>query len=122
MSTTSTCCTVVSLAAASTDALVREGDQMEVALGHWLTERVAQIADRVHGRRAVDGRPPLCSPITWRALMLLWASSPDARARFSEEARGGLTMALTSMDDRALLSLARGILDDAQRVPLKPAA
>lgn len=122
MSTTSTGCTVVSLAAASTDALVREGDEMEVALGRWLTERVSRISERVHGRRAVDGRPPLFSPFFWRGLILLWASSPEARAEFSSESRGGLTTAVTSMDDRTLLSLAAGILADAQRMPLQPAA
>lgn len=122
MDTTSNGGTVVSLAAAGTDALVREGDEMEAALGRWLTDKVSRISERVRGRRAVDGRPPLRSPFLWRGLILLWASSPEARTEFSSEARGGLTMAVTSMDDRTLLSLAAGILDEAQRVPLQPAA
>lgn len=122
MSTPSDGGSVRSLASASINALIREGDKMEAELGRWLAETSARMSARMRGKRAVDGKRPLHSSFFWRGLILLWASSPDARAKFSSESRGGLTMAVTSMDDRSLLCLVEGFLDEAQRQSLDPAA
>jgi hypothetical protein len=113
---------VVSLASAGTEALLREVDEMDAELGRWLAKKAAWFAPRLRGKRAVDGRTPLCSPAFWRGLILLWATSPEARAFHSSEAREGLTMAVISMDDHTILSLAASFLDEARRLPLDPAA
>lgn len=113
---------VVSLARASTDALMRECEKMEAALGRWLAERSAWIAARARAKQKANAGCPISTAFFWRGLILLWASSPAARAKYSAEARDGLAMAVASMDDRRLLSLVQGLLDEAQRQPVDPAA
>ena len=103
-------------------ALMEECDRMEAELGAWLAQRAARLG----GRRDVAGKP--CGrnrdlrPSLWRTLIHIWATSPEARARFSSDARGGLVSATSSMDGRTLMSLVEGLLEDSPLAGAGPAA
>lgn len=109
---------------APTDAeLLTEGDAMELDLATWLAKRGRKLANAQRVRRigaaCLDG---LGAP-AWRALILIWGTSPDVRSRYSADSRGGLLSAAESMDDATLLVLVRGLLEEARTVePLRVAA
>jgi len=113
---------MVSLARVASDALMRECEEMETELGRWLAEQSAWIAARARERRPATKGRRLNPRFLWRGLILLWVSSPSAKATYSSEAREGLAMAVSSMDDPTLRTLVEGLVDEAQRLPVDPAA
>jgi hypothetical protein len=103
------------------DRFMRECDRMEGELGEWLVHRVARIqARRGPARKGVA--PVALRPSLWRALIHIWATSPDSKAKYSCEARTGLVSATSSMEPRALMCLVSGLLEVGHSVGAGPAA
>lgn len=107
---------------ADADALMEECDQMERELGVWLAVRATQLKVRRGVTGAGCARIRSLRPSLWRALIQIWATSPDAKARFSGEARNGLISAATSMDSSALMCLVGGLLEEGASRGAGPAA
>jgi hypothetical protein len=102
--------------------LMQECDDMEASLGDWLVRIGARIVARSAKAIAADRSWPTLDPPLWRTLIVVWLSSPLSKRDFSEEARGGMRCAVDSMDDRALVSLVAGVLDQRMLSTHKPAA
>jgi hypothetical protein len=121
MSGTSAARSILQADAAGADALMAECDRMEAALGAWLARRAAHLVARRDSRGARCRPTRALRPSLWRALIQIWAISPEARATFSSEARGGLVSATNSMDARTLMALVNGLVEDSP-VEVGPAA
>lgn len=107
---------------ADTDALMEECDRMEAELGTWLARRAAHLRLRRDASSQRCARMRTLRPSLWRGLIQIWATSPDARAEFSAEARAGLISATNSMDSRALMFLVEGLLEEYPPAGAGPAA
>lgn len=99
------------------DELLAEWDAMDSALGAWLARRAVQLgsANGVH-RKPSSTYAGLAAGV-WRALVLIWATGPVARERYSSESRSGLLTAAQSMDDELLLDLVAGLIAYASNHP-----
>ncbi len=96
------------LAQLDSETIIAEGDRMEVELGGWLAARMAMLVANSESRGRACGRN--FHPSLWRTLVLVWATSPGARTRYSEAARKGLISAVEAMDARSLTSLISSLL------------
>lgn len=98
---------------AETARLMAECDMMESEFARWFDRTATRLARRRAAGSAADGRvvfhPSLC-----RGLLLLWATSPTARACYSEEARRGLLAAADSMTDRMFMTLVCGMVAECR--------
>jgi hypothetical protein len=92
-------------------ALMAECDRMEGQLGAWLARRATHLSARRDSRGTRCGPTRALRPSLWRALIHIWATSPEARAMFSSEARAGLVSATSSMDARTLMALVDGLVE-----------
>lgn len=105
---------------AETGRLMEECEMMESEFATWFDQTATRLARRIAaGSAVISGaafHPSLC-----RGLLLLWATSPTARARYSEEARRGLLAAADSMTDRMFMTLVCGMVVES-RSHSEPAA
>jgi hypothetical protein len=95
-----------------TARLMAECDVMEAEFAKWFDRTATLLARRRVDRSMPDSGafdPSLC-----RGLLLLWATSPAARARYSDEARRGLVAAADSMTDRTFIALLSGIVAESR--------
>lgn len=102
-----------------TARLMAECDTMEVEFAKWFDRTAARLARRRADRSATN--PGAFDASLCRGLLLLWATSPVAKARYSQEARGGLIAAADSMTDRMFMTLLDGLIEHS-RTRSEPAA
>jgi hypothetical protein len=106
---------------AETARMMAECDMMESEFATWFDQTATRLARRKAARSAaVNGvvfHPSLC-----RGLLLVWATSPTARARYSEEARRGLLAAADSMSDGMFMTLVCGVIGESRGRSQAPAA
>ena len=95
------------------DDLMREIDLIEVDLGRWLAAQGTKIAARQKVLRVGMDCLKGLNAAAWRALILIWSTSPTARRQYSADSRGGLYSAAETMDDLTLLALVRDLLEQA---------
>jgi len=95
---------------------------MEAELAVWLTRRAARFRGRHGVVVKAGGLARVLRPSLWRALINIWATSPEAKARFSNEARAGLVSATSCMDPRTLMCLVDGLLEVSAAAGAGPAA
>lgn len=101
----------------SCDELLAEWDAMDSDLGAWLCRRGGQLAWTGDQHRGASSTYAGLSVEVWRALVLIWATDPLARLRYSPESRSGLFAAAQSMDDVLLLDLVAGLVEEAFHHP-----
>lgn len=101
--------------AAQVSDLITELDRMERDLGRWLASTGRSLARQLPDRCRAAGAPFGLPGPTWHALVLVWATSPDVRSRYSNEFRSGLLTAIESMDPPTLLPLVRGWLREGDQ-------
>ena len=112
----------IRLEPAGADDLMAECERMEAELAAWLTRRAARLRGRRTAAVKVGAVASVLRPSLWQALIHIWATSPEAKARFSSEARAGLVSATSSMDPRTLMSLVDGLLEVSASAGAGPAA
>lgn len=103
-----------------TARLLAECDTMEVEFAEWFDRTVARLARRRADPSATN--PGTFDPSLCRGLLLLWATSPAAKARYSEEARRGLIAAADSMTDRMFMTLLCGLVTETRARSRRTAA
>lgn len=80
-----------------------ECDRIEVEFAKWFEKTAARLTRRRADRSGMNAAAS--DPSLSRGLLLLWATSPVARASYSDEERRGLIAAADSMTDRVFLTL-----------------
>lgn len=102
---------ITTLLQMETEALIDEGNAMERDLGRWLWSQRGRLESNRCREAKIAPRSGL--PVSlWRTLVLIWATAPEVRQAYSSESRGGLILAVESMDPRTLLSLINALLEE----------
>lgn len=102
---------------AGCDEQLAEWNGMDNDLGAWLASRAVQLGSTNGVHREFGSAYAGLAPDVWRALVMIWSTSPVARARYSPESRAGLFTAAQSMDDALLLGLVAGLIAEASDHP-----